>query len=217
MTIELCINRSSEWVRSRRLATGQNIREDITVKVNPADLSLESRTFLLDYGFGSYPDVNGSLKFNQQLQWDRRSFYGSISLFADSDSPTPEQIDQAIADADTQLADKRREWEINTAERKAKEEVERKAKEEKAAAISAARELLADEIGKLKERGTESEKNLKIVSTLLSWVPDDAIRGAAKALAADRSVKPTDVLEEALNASPIILLAQDEDEAEDEE
>jgi hypothetical protein len=55
MQIKVTIERSKEYVRARRLATGENVSTNITVPIDVSSLTLEAREILLRHD-GTYPE-----------------------------------------------------------------------------------------------------------------------------------------------------------------
>jgi hypothetical protein len=104
--VKVTVQRTKDWVRSRRLETGENVPETNEVDVQADQLPREVRELLIEAGGGSYPDEFAG-DFRQDYRWIYRSDlrYGRVPIVIDADQPTPESIAAAILAAD---ADRRR-------------------------------------------------------------------------------------------------------------
>lgn len=100
------IERSDEYVRNQRIATGQNVPAIIEIEIEPADLSLAAREILIENHHGAYPATLDGLTL-------RRSTYNT-SLFrlqADLDSATPGIVSDLILAAKKRLDAAKLAWE----------------------------------------------------------------------------------------------------------
>lgn len=96
-TINVTINRSSEWVRAQRLATGRNVPASIVVAVDPAELSKECRAKLISV-HGDYREVK-RLGYDQSYRvttLDSGYHFGAEHVQIDADAPTVQQVSDAI-------------------------------------------------------------------------------------------------------------------------
>lgn len=211
--IKIIIERSEQWVREQRLATGQNIPQRITAEVDPAELSIPARVLLLGQSWsGEYRDIDG-WGFNKQYQWASGCYFGTVRPVIDADEPTAEQIDAAIRLMDDALLAKRAEADALEAERE-KEAAERKrAEAEKAAKTAEARELLAEELESSANRYRRLGADLDLLADFLSFVPQDAKRCALKSLAADRAEADAETIKQRIeDANPYRTSVFDDDE-----
>jgi hypothetical protein len=99
--VKVTVQRTKDWVRERRLETGENVPETIKVEVPVDQLPREVREMLIEAGCGSYPDeFAGDIR--QDYQWAHQYGlrYGRVPIIVDADQPTPESIAAAILAAD---------------------------------------------------------------------------------------------------------------------
>lgn len=170
-TIKVTVQRSAEWVKARRIETGRNVSDQITVDVDPSQLSLETRQKLIDYD-GSYGTLNCICFSNSTLLPGRISgvaiaraddapgrggYYGE-DIRVDADSPTVGQIDLAILDAFARID-----------ARRAKRQQEEQQKEQEARRRAEARELVADEF---RAKDAEIDRLQKKVDELECTIDD---------------------------------------------
>jgi len=215
MAIQITIERSNKWVRARRLVTGTNVPDRITLEVEPSDLSTEARAALLAWGDGEYRVFTGGFTFNSSFELSHYSTWGRDYPQVDAESPTAAHVDAAILAANERIATKRAEWQTELERRRAEAEVEQQAKAAKEAALSSARELLAGEIAILERHTTNALERLVILSDFLCKVPLDALRGTLRKLAHDGQQSTIDALQEKVeDAATRYVFTRDEEDDE---
>jgi len=208
LKVTLC--RSEEWVAGRRLETGTNVPMEMQVQVDPAELSMNSRGILLEIGGGEYPSAISGLHYNAEYCLHSARFgYGHQWFMVDGGSPSVQEIDAAIQDAYHRFVATREKW--------LAEEARRKAADEEKAAIEAereaARELLAEEIGDLKESVRQIAQKRDMLVRFLVHVPGDAKRGALHSLARAETESTVADLRTAIeNASPKWIFDDNDDD-----
>jgi hypothetical protein len=188
--MKVTITRSAPWLRERRLATGQNVPDTIDVEVEPIRLSLAVRTFLLEYGGDRYPDALTRIAIDSAGTPSRGSWYHSVDVEVDSDTPTPAEIDTAIQQALAGLEVRRRELQEAAAVR----EAEKQAEERKKAEREAARVLLADELEQLTRERDQARKDRDILSRFLGVFSDEELEAALARACADSKEAAADEL-----------------------
>lgn len=210
MLVNVTVSRSADWVKARRLETGENVPTEITVPVEAKELSPESRRILLEYGHGNYPDAfRGS--FGQDYTFNSWSNYGRCLPLVDADNPTTEQIDAGIREAARQVAEKAAKAARERKEREEREEQQRREREEREAAIIQASELLAAEL----HQREQWHKDRATLAEFLAAIPMDAKRGALKALA--HGPDAVEALQKRVEDASPIWIFEDDDEEEDED
>jgi len=101
--VKVTVQRTEDWVRARRLETGENVPETIVVEVPADQLPREVRELLIEAGGGKYPsDFAGD--YRPDFRWMYRSDYhrGKVPIIVDADQPTPAEIAAAILAADAE-------------------------------------------------------------------------------------------------------------------
>jgi hypothetical protein len=205
-TIKVTVARSAEWVTARRLESGTNTPERITVDVPISGLSLEARKILLAAFNGGYPsEFKGN--FDQLYQFSGYSTYGVRSPIVDAESPTVEQIDAAILAANAALAEKRAAYQAEKSARQAKQEAEQQAEEQRKQKLAEARNLLAAELKEL----AEVKDDRRVLAEFLAKVPQDALRGTLKRMASSESAI-ADLEKKVEDASPVVIFDEDSDD-----
>ena len=195
-SVQITVVRSAEWVAQQRLTMGENVPVSVNVDVDVADLSVESRTILLAHGCGSYPvGYNGWVN-------------GPV---VDSHAPTPAQIDAALIAAEARLAAKRAAEEARIAAKRAAEEAQKIHAAEEAQKITQARVLLSADL----DRGQQCDADRRTLAAFLARVPQDALRGTLKAIAHGPEAIE-ELRKKVEDASPVLVLFEDEDEDEDD-
>lgn len=224
MKTVITIRRTDEWVKAKRLETGDNTPKEIQVEVDVATLSPDTRLFLLQTGRYSefckeYKDFPYDAEFVfTPTGWGGK---GSDKPIINSDNPTPAEIDAAIVDMQKRVAQASIENEEKI--RKAIEEAAAAEERKKAAEAERqkARELLADDLQKITRLANElAEANEKIavLSELVSEIPADAFRGTLKKMAAQRGrVAYKEVWRDVDASCERVLPASINDDEEDEE
>lgn len=185
MNINVTITRSNEWVKAQRLATGDNVPNEVVVSVDPAGLSVDVRKRLIDW-MGSYGDIK-KLPFDNTFNPNQYANYGTIPFVVNEMIPSREQIDAAIATAFSELDQKRAEYLAAKQEREEQQAAEKAEKAEKAQRLTEARTLLADEIGKLTAERDKLSQQRDELSAFLVAIPLDALRGTVKRLVSGES------------------------------
>jgi hypothetical protein len=111
--VKVTVQRTKDWVRARRLETGENVPETIEVDVPADQLPREVRELLIEAGGGAYPDEFAG-DFRRDYRWMYRSDlrYGRVPIIVDADQPTPDAIAAAILAAD----DERRRMKVEAEE-----------------------------------------------------------------------------------------------------
>jgi hypothetical protein len=185
MKINVMIRRSEKWIKDQRLATGENVPNDIVVGVETSELSIECRQRLIDYR-GAYHDTD-KLHFGNDYKPYAIGGYGGIYYCVDSASPTINEVDAAICDAFTELYARRAEF--LAAEEARNTENARIAAEKEAhlRKFSEARELLKSELDSLKSERDRLRQHKDELSSFLATIPLDALRGAVKKQLTDES------------------------------
>jgi len=216
MLIKLTIRRSDEWMRAQKLETGENYPERIDVEVRPADLTLAARKVLLEYedNFCDFLGLGYAESGNKHRGWQR--CYSTELFLIDSDNPSPEEISEAIIEADRRVdleIDKMKKKKERDEERErvaAREEMERKAAaREEMERKAAAREEFADEFAELEAELEHCRRDRLLLADYIACFPHDAQIGALKIMSRER--EDIDSLAERINsASPIELFSDDE-------
>jgi hypothetical protein len=205
-TVKVEIARSKQWVLDRRLDTGENTPEEITVEVPVAELSIGARKILMDSNLGSYPSTFRG-HFNENHQFSIGVFYGRQVPMIDSEAPTVEQIDMAMIEAKDALDLKKAVRDAERAERQAKIDAEDAAKAELAQKMADARLLLA---GELKRLAYVADKR-QTLAEFLAEIPQDALRGTLKKIASGSAAVAA--LEKTIeDASPVTIFEDDSDD-----
>ena len=185
MNINVTIRRSNEWVKAQRLATAENVPNDIVVSVEVSELSVEARKRLLDYR-GAYNDTD-KLRYGSDYKPNVGNSYGYIYFCVDSVSPTTSEIDATIcaafAELDAMRAESIEKEEARNAEN-ARVAAEKEAHLHK---FAEARELLKSELDSLKSELSKMKAARSTLSEFLATIPLDALRGAVKKQLTDDS------------------------------
>ncbi len=179
MKIEVTLRRSEQWVQAQRLERGENVPKDSPRAVEVAELTEEARRLLLSV-WDTYQDCC-HIQFGRDYMPSTYITYGYEYFELDSEDPTPDQISVAIVAAFARLAVQREKYERETAEEKAAEEREAAEKATMEGAQRAAREVLGEEIKAITGDRDEALKDVHILASFLSQVPQDALRGTLKA------------------------------------
>jgi hypothetical protein len=171
--VKVTVQRTKDWVRARRLETGENVPETIEVEVLADQLPREVRELLIEAGGGSYPDeFAGDIR--QDYLWMYRSDlrYGRVPIIVDADQPTPESIAAAILTADKE----RRRMKMEVEEKiRQREERERALAEEWARLPLEQRASAAGVcVARDPETGTMSAYGVQLydISALKKYVPE---------------------------------------------
>lgn len=56
MKITITVLRSIDYIRARRLKTGDNDPQEVSIEIDPAELSQDARAIVLENNEGMYPD-----------------------------------------------------------------------------------------------------------------------------------------------------------------
>lgn len=208
MKINVTIQRSDKWVNQRRIETGENVPQSIVVEIETTDLTIENRARTIGY-LGSFDNLK-SLRFDNTYSPNRSEYgYGETKFLIDSDSPTTEEINAAIAIAWIQLEKERVLFLEKEAERNAAREAKIAAEEEQKKKLAEARELLKSDL----EERDNLKKRLEILGDFLSEVPLDALQGTAKKIAhSDEAIES--LKEKIEDASPNWIFSRRDDEDE---
>lgn len=209
MKCTITLTRSDKWIATERLTTGDNVPTYMDVEVTVSELSEPNRARLLAYGCGTYPATLPAIQLSNRNEPNRMAGYGREKFMFDGYTATAAEIDVAISAAYDRIATDRAEAERRQAERTAEEAASKARREEKQAAIAAARELLAYEL----EQGQQCEKDRQILSEFLAAVPQDALRGTLRRLAGE--VDAADELQKRVEDASPELIFDDEDSDED--
>lgn len=211
MLVKISVQRSSKWVSDQRLARGENVAHNVYVPVDLSQLSLNARKVLLEAKGGVFTDVD-KFTFSSDYRWSPHTSFGSDYPMVDFDAPTVEQVDSALLAMDARLTEKRDKHEADKAEAEARRTAQKAKAEEAARKMAEARELLKDELGKLATLKAERA----LLADYINHFPDDAKRGALKAMAADAQGATVESLRKLIeDASPVYLfntLASDDDD-----
>jgi hypothetical protein len=94
--ILVTVDRSTQWRQARAIETGENIPMSVHVAIPVSSLPVDVRARLVRDG--GYPSRIDSLPFNSKYQYDQTlwSPYGREDVRVDADSPTVEEVVQAI-------------------------------------------------------------------------------------------------------------------------
>jgi hypothetical protein len=175
MKINVTIKRSGEWIKAQRLARGENVPEEYVVAVEVIQLCEDVRQRILEW-LGCYRDLRDIGFCQDYTPSPRGATYGRACFKCDSDSPTPDEINSAIAGAFAELDAKRTEYLAEKSEREAEEAATKAQKAEAARRLEEARLLLSKDLA---ERD-ELRKKRDTLSKFLAAVPLDALRGTVK-------------------------------------
>jgi hypothetical protein len=215
MKIKVMVVRSDEWVKARRIETGENVESSIRVPVEVSELSQEVRQRLLDYDYkGEYADLD-RVHFDRDRLPTRYAGYGYREIKIDSDNPTAEEISQAVLDCFAEIGQERAKWEADQAERAEEERQQAEIEKYKQKQLSSARELLKEELDELKE----TKAKLLLLSEFVGEIPDDACRGALKSLHRKRTAGTLVELQKEIEESAVKYVVFDEsnNEGDDQE
>lgn len=206
-TVKVTVSRSEKWIKEQRLATGENVSGAIEIEVAPANLSKESREILLRVGAGLYPSEFKGW-FNSSYEWSLYNCYGKEHILVDEMVPTVEAIDAAIWQANCNLLARRQEWKKEQEEWAAKAAEEERKKEEHKAKLAEAKVLLAADLARAEKLKVERDT----LASFLTYVPQDALRGALKAMANNNTDAIDTLRKKVEDASPVQIFEDDEDE-----
>mgnify|MGYP006908207146 CR=1 FL=1 len=207
MKITITLNRSEKYVARKRLETGENVHHSVDVEVDVSTLPLDVREALLTAGGGEYQDCK-YLAFTKQCvptRWTSSCYYGRIDLVSDTDTPSSDDVTQAVRSALVELSEKREQYLVDHAERQRKEAARQAERQRK----DAARELLADEIDRLKSQRDSYKADRATLAEFLAEIPEDAKRGTVKRLctSAEAIEERQSQIED---ASPVYIFHDDE-------
>lgn len=174
MMINVTITRSKEWVQAQRLATGENVQESLVVPVEAHELSIPARKVILERCGGVYCDI-GSIAFSQDGSVTSNNGYGRDYFLIDSYSPTVAEISEAICAARHRVYEWKENRDAEVAEREAEKARVQAEKAERGAAVTAARELLADEISAMKSKLANYVSRVDILSTFIAGFDDEVL------------------------------------------
>lgn len=206
MKITITLNRSEKYVARKRLETGENVPDSVNVEVDVSTLPLDVREALLTHGGGEYRDCK-YLTFTRTYLQSRGGgcYYGRIDLVSDAAYPSSDDVTQAVRSALAELSAERKQYLTKQAERDAAEAERRAEKQRK----EDARELLADEIDRLKSQRDSYKADRATLADFLAEIPEDAKRGTLKRLcASDEAIEARQSQIE--NASPVYVFHDDE-------
>lgn len=218
------IYRSKEWLAAQRLASGDNVPESVEVEVEIGQLTEKVRQALLACNGGRYPVTCTAIGYDRQYAPGVASTtgfsyskYGHERLLYDGDAPTAAELSDAITAALCRIADCKREADDEAAKRKVDEEARKAAEEQRQAELAAAREVLAEEWQALVAERAAMEDQRDTLVEFLEHIPQDAKRGALRALAAAQQQSAIADLQKAIEgASPAIVVFETEEEDDDE-
>lgn len=208
--MQVQINRSSEWTKARRVATGKNVEDSVFVDVDPATLSETVRAAIITMK-DAYPQHLYTLYYSDKTGEPAGEHpYSTIAFYADIDEPTPADVDAAILRAMARAKEKVAESKAKEAARALEKEAERQKAEEHKQRIAEARELLKADLAKLEKAEAAAKLAAKQRDTLADFIgnfPNDAVNGAIKRIAAVRN-KATieDIRKEIDDASPELVI-----------
>lgn len=159
--------RSREFVGQQAIATGKNLDLRTDAEIDPATLSIDARRAIVEYA-GSYPGIFDGFSFSATGELREYPYRGKVGIRADVVSLAPEIADAAILQARAEALVRCEEVKREISEREAAQAAERAAhavalaeREKLEARKSEARELLADEFKRLKDRIAELESELE--------------------------------------------------------
>lgn len=238
-TITITVRRSDKWVAAARLDRAANVPQDIDVGVPLNLLSVDARKILLEVGGGQYPTKLSLLHYRADFTLSSSwASYGSESFRVDSDSPTADQIDDAILNAYAAVRAKASaaewasmpiEWRASakgvcycrplgldagyrgplaTTGSNAYDCDDLKKYAPEAWAAACAKR---DELAQA-AKATKAIADRAILADFIACVPADALRGALKAYAKGDLAAARKEIED---ASPVVIFEDDEDEDED--
>lgn len=216
MQISIFVTRSVNWLKDRRIATGENDPECLEVTVDVAIFSERARRILLHQGNGSYPKRLGNGLHLSYSKWpdgspDHTSWRAPILI--DSADPTEEELEAAIIAAEDHIIAQRMEHIESKTKREAALEAKRLKRKEAEAARDAARELLADDYERHGKNIEKLEARLDLLSRVLHNTRLDAIESAIQQMAENaQEDKIASLAEEVEKASTYhIFFREDED------
>lgn len=196
MRINVTITRSVDWVKQQRVVTGENVPVELACEVEVAELSPEARASLIAR-YGEFRAV--------KCAYSR--FAENEPFRADSDSPSAAGVSAAICHAHEVVLDREAKIRVERVERQAQAEAEKARIAAREAELTAARELLGNEIRGLLERVCQAEADRALLGEFLHQIPDDALRGALREWVAESEVP---VKRQAIeNASPSQVFGDD--------
>jgi hypothetical protein len=186
-------------------------------------LSEPARRVLLAAGGGEYRKQYGGFGFSNSFVFNSYDptwcSFGIDYPQVDSDTPTPAEIDAAILAMAARVEAKRVQAESEKAEAEERRQAEAEAKAEKTRRLAEARELLKDELSQQAASGQRHSEARDMLADFLAFVPQDAKRGALKAMAADTVGCSVETLRKQIeDANPYStdVFDEDDDESEDE-
>jgi len=209
MKIKVTLTRSDEWVKQQRLERGENVPYSLEAEVEVSQLSHAARAVLLKQ-FPEYRDIDG-LRYDDGFKINRYSMT-TMRFRLDCETPSVDQISEAICEAYAAIQENRLEREREVAEQQARREAQERQKRELEERRELARELLASEL----ETGKKRWRAFLHAAKLLSHVPPGALNVALAKYAKEEGQKATDEMVEQLeNASPYSIFNLDEGKDED--
>lgn len=213
MQITISIRRSDEWVKAQRLERGENVPEYLPITAEVSSLSKAAREVLLSVTHGEYAKDYRKLEFDNEYRFSPWSSFGSEYVLIDADTATPAELSAAIEAASDRLAIRRDTLAVEKAERDAREAREAAERKEREAKLAEARELLKDEIARLNSKYDDADEDRTTLAEFLSVIPQDAKRGALKALsgAPEKIESLRDKIENAA-PSPFYVFRDEDDE-----
>ena len=214
--MNLTVYRTKDWLVAKRLETGTNVPEQITVEVSIGELSQEVRKLLLECDNGTYPENFHALGWTKSGSLDHRfNGYGTQYIVIDSDAPTLDQIEAALLGARDVVAGELARQKADHDQREAEQRAEQGEKDRKRQLVAAAHEVLKDELATMQAQLTSAIKDRVTLADFLSDVPQDALRGTLKAKIADGSGDRIHELQKLVeDASPYQVFRKQEDDEE---
>lgn len=103
--MEIRIKRGKKWCREQAIETGRNYDETVDVTVSPVDLSPQARKILL-LEAGRFPEYWRG-KFSSDYRFCLDADYGEMPPCIDADSPTAQEVSDAIEASEKALRKKR--------------------------------------------------------------------------------------------------------------
>lgn len=193
--MKVTIQRSREWCKARALERGEDVPQQLTVAIEPRDLSPEARAILLKLCWdATYPTRVSALWYNPQYLLSAYASYGKEEFVLDGDEPTNADLDHAIREAYRRVCEKAgrfRRQQAERDERKRREQAEDEAREEQR---RNARKVLADELDKLNrdrkyavQQTVRMNLDRQVIQEFYKCLTDDAVQDALDAMQQNRS------------------------------
>jgi GAF domain-containing protein len=200
------------------------------VAVEVAELPEATRELLLELGGGNYlhnkhdhhdlhavccdADGNGLASTRNLTYWQ----YGYVSpLCYDGEAPTVADVAAMLSAAASEATAQARRKAAKQLAEEAQRAREEEAKRQRQEALTAARELLKDELATREKECRDAIGDCRILGKFLAEVPQDALRGALKSLAAKQQGASVKSLRKRVEDASPVWIFRDEDEDEDED